>query len=402
MNTYQEKQVKKLLIAVIILVFGITSASAQSLEDLNLQIHGFVTQGFLYTTQNNILTSNSSVGSPAWNEAVVSISTQPIPKLRVGVQARYFLLGNLGNNITVDWASGDYKVNDLFGVRVGKVKTPSSLFNETQDVDPSYLWSLMPQTIYPIISRTSLLAHYGAVGYGALPLGKMLGKMEYRAWGGERVISSNDGSLLADTEKYIVAPSGITGTTYGLDLRWHTPLPGLVVGAAGAQNNQKVGSITDTTSKGLTYTGTEERTGFFSPDYFGQYEKKRVMVAVEYARKTPSTIYSLTSGPAPIPTIKTSVSDTRLSYAMATYRVTNKLNTGIYYSQSFNRTAALGPARYSKDWALSCRYDFNPYLYAKAEEHFIDGTAVYYDQATNPKGLKPDTRLTLLKIGVDF
>lgn len=42
-----------------------TTAKAQSLDDLNIQIHGYATQGFLYTTQNNILTTSSSNGSPA-------------------------------------------------------------------------------------------------------------------------------------------------------------------------------------------------------------------------------------------------------------------------------------------------------------------------------------------------
>jgi len=68
----------------------------------------------------------------------------------------------------------------------------------------------------------------------------------------------------------------------------------------------------------------------------------------------------------------------------------------------FNRAAALGPGRFSKDWSLSARYDFNQFIYAKAEQHFIDGTAVGYDKTLNPNGTKPDTRLTILKIGVSF
>lgn len=137
------------------LVLGAIPAAAQSLEDLNIQVHGYATQGLLYTSQNNILTTNSSDGSPAWTEAVVNISAQPIPKLRVGVQGRYFLLGNIGNQISLDWAQADYKVNDKFGVRFGKVKVPWGLYNDTQDIDPSYMWSLLPQGVYPIMSRNS-------------------------------------------------------------------------------------------------------------------------------------------------------------------------------------------------------------------------------------------------------
>jgi hypothetical protein len=50
----------------ITLVVVTLSAAGQSLEDLNVQIHGYATQGFLYTTNNNILTTRSNDGSPNW------------------------------------------------------------------------------------------------------------------------------------------------------------------------------------------------------------------------------------------------------------------------------------------------------------------------------------------------
>jgi len=120
---------KRLLVGAMALALGAIPATAQSLEDLNIQIHGYATQGFLYTTNNNIFTTSSSDGSPEWTEAVLNVGAQPTPKLHVGVQARYFLLGNFGDAITLDWAAADYKFNDKFGVRFGKVKTPSGLFN---------------------------------------------------------------------------------------------------------------------------------------------------------------------------------------------------------------------------------------------------------------------------------
>src|SRR3984957_18906082 len=126
---------KKILVGAITLALGAgTQGFAQSLEDLNIQIHGYATQGFLYTTNNNILTTSSSNGSPAWTEAVVHLSSQPTRKLRIAVQARYFLLGNFGNAFTLDYAFADYKANDRCGVRFGKVKTPAGLFNEVQDI----------------------------------------------------------------------------------------------------------------------------------------------------------------------------------------------------------------------------------------------------------------------------
>ena len=87
---------------------------------------------------------------------------------------------------------------------------------------------------------------------------------------------------------------------------------------------------------------------------------------------------------------------------MASYKLTSKLTAGVYDSQQVDHQAPLGPARYSKDWTFSGRYDFSQYLYAKAEEHIIDGTAIGYDTDLNPNGLKPNTKLTILKVGVSF
>ncbi len=87
---------------------------------------------------------------------------------------------------------------------------------------------------------------------------------------------------------------------------------------------------------------------------------------------------------------------------MASYKVADKVTAGAYDSQQFDRAVPLGPARYSKDWVVSGRYDFSQFLYAKAEEHFIDGTEADYDTTLNPGGLKPTTKLTVLKMGVSF
>jgi hypothetical protein len=117
-------------------------------------------------------------------------------------------------------------------VRFGKVKTPSGLFNEIQDIDPSYMWSLLPQGIYPITSHNGILTHYGGVAYGTLKLGQNLGKLEYRGWGGERVLASNDGYFVSSHSAGTTFPSGMSWAIYGGALRWRTPLAGLMVGAS--------------------------------------------------------------------------------------------------------------------------------------------------------------------------
>jgi hypothetical protein len=395
---------KRLLICAMALVLGAVPAAAQSLEDLNIQIHGYATQGFLYSSANNYFTTSSTNGSPAWNEAVINITSQPQPKLRIGVQGRYWLLGNLGNAIVLDWAAADYKMNDRFGVRFGKVKTPTGLFNEIQDIDPGFIWALLPQGAYPIESRNSVLAHYGGVVYGTLKLGQSMGKLEYRGFGGERVMPGSDGYFLALSEDGIVLPNGINGVTMGGALHWKTPLAGLMIGASNTKDEQWSAPVTSSYSyMGLSIplTGTFTIKPLNSYNIFGHYEKNKIMFAAEYTRlpgTVPINLTSTLTGPI-AEVVRT---DQRPWYGMFSYKVSSKFTAGVYDSQYVDHQSSLGSARYSKDWAISGRYDFNSFLYAKAEQHIIQGTSLNIDAAMNPNGTKPNSKLTILKLGVSF
>jgi len=381
----------RLLVGAMALALGAIPAAAQSLDDLNIQVHGYAAQGFLYTTTNNIFYANSSDGSPAWTEAVLNVSAQPIPKLRVAVQARYFLLGSSGNALVLDWAAADYKVNDKFGVRFGKVKTPWGLFNETQDIDPTYMWALLPQSVYDITTRNADLAHYGAVAYGTLKLAPSAGKLDYRAWGGEQVIPADDGSF-ADLIAAGNGPlSSLNYVTLGAALHWHTPLSGLMVGASDGHANKASVALADETGP-----ASESFTEWNNVSYFAQYEKDKWMLAGEWNRQASSGVQNFTDDPSA--SIDT---DPRAWYVMATYKATGKLTVGAYDSQVVDHELKLGPDRYSKDWTVSGRYDVNQFIYLKAEEHFIEGTSLSFENSNNTV-LKPSSKLTALRIGVSF
>jgi hypothetical protein len=390
----------RMLVGAMALALGAIPVTAQSLDDLNIQIHGYATQGFVYSTQNNWNSMETSDGSPSWTEAVFNVTSQPAPKLRVGIQARYSLLGNYGNDITLDWASADYKFNDKFGLRFGKVKTPSGLLNDTQDIDPAFLWSLLPQGMYPIASRNSILAHYGVVVYGLLPINKIiptnakLGKLEYQLFAGERVMAASDGFFVPIVESGAVFPNGLSGPALGAALHWKTPVDGLMLGVA-LDREDPIGKIV---VAGPGFSGNNVKSPFDIPNFFGKYEHGRYMVAGEYSRVAATHKTVFTIGP---PGVQESFIDHRQKYAMASYKVTDKLTAGAYWSSYFDLKMDLGPARYQKDWIISGRYDFNQYLYLKAEQHFMDGTSFGYLTEDNTN-LKPTTKLTILKVGVSF
>jgi hypothetical protein len=382
---------KQLLSALALSVSTLAVASAQSPRDLNLQIHGYATQALVYTDNNNWDTMDSSDGSAAWTEAVVNVSVQPASKFSFGVQARYFLLGSTTNSFTLDWANADYRFNDRVGFRVGKVKSPAGMLNQTQDVDPAHLWVLLPQSVYAISSRSSLLSHYGGVGYGHVSLGESGGKLNYFGYGGERVVGGGDGLFQPLRDKGITLPNGATGPMYGAVLNWATPLHGLMLGAS-IDSEHTSGAA----SKGAL-SGFLQASHFHQPFLYGRYERSRLMVGGEYLRQALIKTTTFVNGP-----IIVVPKDQRAFYAMASYKVTAKLSGGLYYSSSFDERLPQSSARFQKDWAYSSRFDPTSYLYLKLEEHFVNGTEMGFSTIDNLNGLKPRFHMTLFKLGVTF
>jgi hypothetical protein len=102
-------------------MFIIVLAGNLSAQDLSgIQLHGFVTQGFMFSTHNNYLTMQTSSGSLQWTDGVFNVSDSLGDNLRVGVQFHMFQLGQLGGpNVHVDWASG-LSDQRLFWISRGK------------------------------------------------------------------------------------------------------------------------------------------------------------------------------------------------------------------------------------------------------------------------------------------
>src|SRR5258707_399157 len=85
--------------------------------DQAVAIHGFISPGFILTTDNNYL-AKSKRGSPDFAEVGLNFTAPLTDKLRAGVQLFARKLGDLGNySPKVDWFYLDYRFEDFFGIR---------------------------------------------------------------------------------------------------------------------------------------------------------------------------------------------------------------------------------------------------------------------------------------------
>ena len=358
-------------------------------QDLSgIEIHGFATQGFLFSSHNNYLAMQSSSGSLQWTDDAVSVTDSVTDNLRIGIQLHMYQLGQLGGpNVQVDWASGDYRVNDYFGFRAGKVKTVLGLFNDSQDVDAIFLWILLPQSVYQIDNKSFFLSHAGGEVYGDFPLGSHAGKLQYRGYAGQATLDLNGGYVKQAADGGIVFTTAPGGKIYGGDLRWDAPLTGLTIGSSA-----RVQALDGTALAG----GVHVPPTFISAEY-AQFRKGKFYFAGEYRRFPLNTI--VTIGPYVIPVPQ----DARSWYAMGSYRLWKKSHVGSYYSHYVNQAMDTAlPANYSKDWVVSGRYDFNAYFYGKIEGHFLHGTGLGYYESTNRNGLKDNSKMLAARIGFSF
>ncbi len=387
-------------------LFVFLCASAVFAQDLsNIQIHGFVTQGFLYSSSNNYLSLNSSSGSLNWSDGVVSISDPVSDKLRVGVQMHMSALGDVGGPILqVDWATGEYRVSDKARFSFGKVKTVIGLFNDTQDVDAVNLWALLPQGVYPIDNKSFTLAHYGADFSGDMALGEQGGTLSYRGYAGYRTLDLESGyvkeideSMPWFEQKFGLPNALITsapgGKVFGGDVRWQTPLKGLLIGSSASAEDMQgsAGSVSIIATRNVV---TQQ---------YAKYERGKFMAAFEYKRMPVSLTYIANTAAGPYP-VGNPV-DWRSWYVMTSYRASKKLEVGTYYSHIVDAGGGESTSvyqHYSKDWTISGRYDFDSHFYAKVEEHFVHGTDIGYYSDSNPNGEKPRSNILAARIGFSF
>lgn len=138
------------------LLLILTSANASAALDSdwlkNIQIHGFATQGLIFTTDNNFY-GDSDHGSADFTELGVNTNLQFSPKIRLAGQLLSRHAGNMDNgSLRVDYALLDINLiassQGNLGLYFGRIKSPLGLYNETRDVGHTRASVFTQQALY--------------------------------------------------------------------------------------------------------------------------------------------------------------------------------------------------------------------------------------------------------------
>jgi hypothetical protein len=143
------------------------SGFAQAMElGHGLQVHGFFSQGLVYTSDNNVGGDSDDDVADSLREVGANLSWRANPDWLVSAQvlARWAGESDEGD-LRLDYGFVDYSVHanseNQFGVRLGKVKNPFGFFNTTRDVAHTRPGILLPQSIYIDELRDTFLAAPG-------------------------------------------------------------------------------------------------------------------------------------------------------------------------------------------------------------------------------------------------
>ncbi|MGA9526910.1 MAG: hypothetical protein WBS24_02210 [Terriglobales bacterium] len=385
------------------------------LFDREVQIHGFASQGFVHTNDNNWLTMNTShVGSGEFTDFGLNASTQIRDNFRVGAQIFDRNLGKLGRwHPSLDWGGGDWRIKPWLGIRGGKVKTTLGLYTDSQDLDFLRVFVLLPQSVYSTDVRDATIAHTGGDIYGTFRLTHDLGDLAYTAYAGHRNDSTYSGYpyIISQFQVYFKTYGGLQ---YGGDIRWNTPVKGLLAGISRLDEDisGKGSAINPFDPASGLYPFYEHSRADWTNQYYGEYTAGKLRIDSEYRRYLRDEAFYLTSY---------NITDVRGWYISGAYPLSKRLALGSYYSRYTivsiiggpvsalypNQTDTSLPANHIYDKVISARFDLKKFWNVKAEGHFMNGNgdSIYPDgfyPQQNPEGFKPNTNALVLKSSLYF
>ena len=384
---------RTLIITAVLGACGVDGFAAQEVE-----MHGFVSLGFLQSTDNNYL-GESEKGSFQFNEFGLNFRVEIDDKTSAGIQFFSRDLGALGNNeVLIDWCFLDHSIKDELGVRIGRVKLPGAMYNEYQDIDAVRGTILLPQGVYDLNLRDTQIGIDGVALYGNIATEGM-GDWDYNLYYGILPIEAS-GSVARAFEGAMPGSSGIEdfaselGGCWGGNVTWNTPVDGLRLALAYQDlfDWEITGNAVFLIPSGTPGLSLKAYAPFeFTFDHFTiitgsvEYTYDAWVFSAEY--RIYDSAYEGSAGDEEI--------DERSWYLQASYELNEKwMFTGYYMDYVEDPDDHDDEIEYQRDFTFAARYNFSESWNLKAEVHFIEGYAL-----TNPAdGTQDEKNWTLFAV----
>lgn len=384
-------------------------------------IHGFISQGYLKSSDNDYMAETED-GTLEYNELGVNFSFPISHQFRMGAHLFARDLGQFGNNeIGVDWAFGEYRVNNAFGVRAGNIKIVHGLYNEIRDVDAARSSVLLPRSVYLEPMRDVFAVMKGFSAFGNLPFG-----LSYTIGGGTMDIKVNSdiATVMSTifTNGIRAAGLDVVGTVTSLNteyminasVQWETPF-GLKLSFTLCDTKlvemidyRVAGGETDPSQPSDPIFPTEasfQPTVYTLSLSYGSYNTTFTLEGMLIQAGIELVIPSLDVS-------EKENQDLAGGYVSFSQRFTDIIEAGIYYSifyenmddkegEIFERMGEKDHNAWEKDACISLRFDLSENWIIKLEGHLINGTNMI-DNRVRTGDLSEDFSLYAVKATFNF
>ncbi len=382
---------KKITLFMITICMSALIVSNIQAADLgNIETHGFISQGYLQTDKHDYL-ADTKDGSYQFNEMGINFNTFVADDLKVGLQLYARDMGEVGNDeVVLNWAFAEYNWRDWMGFRAGLVKFALGFYNDTRDMDMLRTSIFLPSSVYNEWLRDGVNSMKGYELFGNISLGSA-GTLKYQLQTGETQIPLDSGTIkfIEQVNNVYRVNEIVVNKIYNSAVQWITPLDGLRLGFCYAKFGltQEWDLVTDS---GNEVSFDNKKNEYIT--YSIEYTWNNLVVAAEKwaNNREADMVMHLDDTWAPILTgnpaapandytvNKDNDSDTNY-YVSASYRFTDLLELGTYYSFYENNSDLEPDTELEEqkneltDICLSARFDINDNWIIKLEGHKMEG-----------------------------
>lgn len=403
------------------LTFLGAAGAATAADDLDLQFHGYASQGYLLSRNNALYSPESEDhGTFELNEFAVNVVANPVNRLRVGVQIFAQDLGDSGNNKPqIDWAYGNYSFPAIgaldLGFSAGRVKVGHGLYNDYRDLDMTRTSVFLPTTVYNPRFRDFYLAINGAMLDGSIGAGPM-GSFDFAVYVGSQNIDDDEGAvhdIFADLGVSPISRLAIDAAN-GANVTWNTPIEGLrlkysLQGLRGFHVSGTMaagGTLPFAAGTAFVFNASNVWDNIASIEY----QRDRLTLAGEYSyfyfKGTIDGTIDI-NGPAPgglIPVSNPTYQVMDSAYISASYRLPffdDKLEVQGAWLWSKIDLVSNGQSN-TVGWTAAVRYDVVDHWLIKAEYGWFDGAGGVRRNEQYDRTVEPVWGYFALKTTFDF
>lgn len=406
----KNRAMNKYYFLIILLIFPQLSCSYDVKDDL--KVHGFFTQNAIHTSANNMYGNSENSVSTDYTEAGLNVFYSPFDKLSFSSQILYRNAGKVDNDkVEFDYGFMDIRLKEYeqgkYGIRLGRIKNPLGLYNETRDVAFTTPSIILPQGIYYDRSRALLRASDGAQLY-----------LEHRLNGDNISFKLNYGKGRNDNDELLnaVIPYSPPLSPQG-DLETSGSSPALLGQVVYERNGGEMVFALSYADVSLEYDPKEFElfangtTDFELFILSAQYNGEKFNLTGEYLYQ--NNKFSDFNKFSHVIIFPDSKSTSESWYIQGGYRI--KPNWQVYarYDEHYlNKDDKSGKAMdaidgafrhmsFSKDTMLGVRWDVNSSVMVRAEYHNLNGTSLL-TSADNPDRTKTKRYWDLFALQLSF